>query len=129
MLDTRTVAAELDGLPTRGNCFKRACPARAILSHVSGRWGSLVIAALHADGTLRFSQLRGRIEGVSEKMLAQTLRELERDGLLVRRSFPVVPPHVEYTLTTLGKGVAEHVAALVGWIETHVGDFGDADSD
>jgi DNA-binding HxlR family transcriptional regulator len=112
--------------PERGNCFNSGCRARAILAHVSGRWGSLTLAALFADGTLRFSQLRARIGGVSEKMLAQTLRDLERDGLIARKSYPVVPPHVEYSLTPLGSGVARHVAALVDWIESHVRDFGDA---
>ncbi len=69
---------------------------------------------------LRFSQLRDHIDGISEKMLAQTLRELERDGLVARRSLGTVPPHVEYRLTPLGTGVAEHVGALVDWVESHV---------
>jgi DNA-binding HxlR family transcriptional regulator len=69
---------------------------------------------------MRFSQLRDRIDGISEKMLAQTLRDLERDGLVLRTSRPVVPPHVEYRLTPMGAGVAEHVASLIRWIEHHV---------
>ncbi|MBD5635402.1 MAG: helix-turn-helix transcriptional regulator, partial [Candidatus Eremiobacteraeota bacterium] len=78
MIDSATLSPR----PARGNCFSGACPGRTILSHVAGRWGSLVIAALRSAEALRFSQLRVRIEGVSEKMLAQTLRELERDGLV-----------------------------------------------
>jgi DNA-binding HxlR family transcriptional regulator len=113
----------------RGNCFNQACPGRTILSHVSGRWGSLVLAGLASAGTLRFSQLRARIQGVSEKMLSQTLRELERDGLVTRRSYPVVPPRVEYALTPLGTGVAAHVAATVDWIDAHVRDLVASQSD
>jgi DNA-binding HxlR family transcriptional regulator len=109
-------------IPERGNCFSAECLARGVLSHLASRWGSLVIAALRQSGTLRFSQLRARIGGVSEKMLAQTLRELERDGLIDRKSYPVVPPRVEYSLTPLGTGVARHVKGLVEWIESHVGD-------
>jgi DNA-binding HxlR family transcriptional regulator len=109
-------------IPERGNCFNAQCTARAVLSHLASRWGSLVIAALRQSGTLRFSALRARIGGISEKMLAQTLRELERDGLIERKSYPVVPPHVEYSLTPLGSGVARHVKGLVEWIESHVGD-------
>ena len=110
-------------LPRVGNCFDRRCPSRTILSHVTGRWGSLVLAALRTATVLRFSELRDRIDGVSEKMLSQTLRDLERDGLLLRTSRPVVPPHVEYRLTPLGAGVAEHVEGLVQWIEMHVRDL------
>jgi len=109
--------------PARGNCFNEACPGRTILSHVTGRWGSLVLAGLASGGTLRFSELRTRIQGVSEKMLSQTLRELERDGLLERRSYAVVPPRVEYSLTPLGTGVAAHMAAAVDWIDAHVRDL------
>ncbi len=109
-------------LPAVGDCFSRACVSRSVLAHVTGRWGSLVIAALRVAGVLRFSELRDRIEGISEKMLAQTLRDLERDGLLTRTSRPVVPPHVDYRLTPMGAGVAEHIEALVRWIERHARD-------
>ena len=105
-----------------GDCFNPNCVSRTILTHVTGRWGSLVIAALRICGVLRFSQLRGRIGGISEKMLAQTLRDLERDGLILRTSRPVVPPYVDYRLTAMGIGVAEHVEGLVRWIEAHVRD-------
>jgi DNA-binding HxlR family transcriptional regulator len=87
---------------------------------VTGRWGSLVLAAVREAGVLRFSELRDRIDGISEKMLAQTLRDLERDGLLVRTSRPVVPPYVDYRLSEMGAGVAEHVDGLVRWIELNV---------
>jgi DNA-binding HxlR family transcriptional regulator len=107
-------------MPRAGDCFNRRCPTRAILGHVTGRWGSLVLAAVRESEVLRFSELRDRIDGISEKMLAQTLRDLERDGLLVRTSRPVVPPYVDYRLTELGAGVAEHVDGLVRWIEANV---------
>ena len=106
--------------PTRGNCNRRACPGRTVLAHVTGRYGSLVVAALGRERVLRFSELRARIEGISDKMLSQTLRELERDGLIARHDFRIVPPRVEYALTPLGRGVAGHVEALIDWIETNV---------
>ncbi len=80
-----------------GNCYDSSCPAREVLGHVTGRWGGLVLGAL-LDGTKRYSELRNRIDGISEKMLAQTLRDLERDGLVLRRQYPAVPPRVDYTL-------------------------------
>jgi DNA-binding HxlR family transcriptional regulator len=106
-----------------GDCFNSRCPTRAVLAHVSGRWGSLILAALRRDGVLRFSEVRDRIDGISEKMLAQTLRDLDRDGLLVRTSRPVVPPYVDYRLSDLGAGVAEHLGGLVSWLETNVADL------
>jgi DNA-binding HxlR family transcriptional regulator len=110
---------ELDQIPTRGNCFDSGCAAREVLGHVTGRWGALVLAAL-TEGTKRFSELRARIDGISEKMLAQRLRELERDGLLVRRQYPEVPPRVEYTLTPAGREVAQRLSGLIGWLEDHL---------
>lgn len=101
----------------RGQVFAADCPSRTLLDHVTSRWGVLVLVALRGGGTLRFSDLRRRIGGVSEKMLAQTLQTLEADGLVLRRAYPVVPPHVEYSLTGLGSEAAGHVEALVDWIE------------
>ena len=95
------------------------CPSRAVLSHVTSRWGVLVLIALQ-EGTLRFSALRRRIGGVSERMLAQTLKVLEADGFITRRAHDVVPPHVEYSLTPLGREVAERVAGLAHWIEDNL---------
>ena len=90
--------------------------SRDVLQHVTSRWGVLVLVALLA-GTHRFSDLRRKIGGVSEKMLAQTLQWLESDGFVLRKSYPVVPPHVEYSLTPLGLEVARRVEALADWIE------------
>jgi DNA-binding HxlR family transcriptional regulator len=91
------------------------CPSREILDHVTSRWGVLVLLALR-ERTHRFSELRQRIGGVSEKMLAQTLKTLEGDGFVNRRAYAEVPPRVEYELTTMGREVSEHVAALGDWI-------------
>ena len=118
--------AALQVTEIRGDCYDAACPARMVLSHLSTRWGSLIVASLRSEGTLRFSELRRRIEGISEKVLSQKLRELERDGLITRKTYSVVPPHVEYTLSPAGRGVAEHVAALVSWVEEHIEDFTNA---
>ena len=100
----------------RGNLFAEACPSREVLKHVTSRWGVLLLVALIA-GTHRFSDLRRKIGGVSEKMLAQTLQWLEADGFVLRVSYPVVPPHVEYSLTPLGKEVALRVRDLADWVE------------
>ena len=103
----------------RGELLAAACPSRDVLRHVTSRWGVLVLLVL-ADGTQRFSGLRRKIGGVSEKMLAQTLQWLEHDGLVVRHEFPVVPPHVEYSLTPMGTEVAVHVRGLADWIELNL---------
>ncbi|PXW97505.1 HxlR family transcriptional regulator [Sphaerotilus hippei] len=100
----------------RGNLFAEQCPSREVLKHVTSRWGVLVLVALMGR-TLRFSELRRHIGGVSEKMLAQTLQWLEGDGFVRRLSHPVVPPHVEYSLTPLGVEVGQRVQGLADWIE------------
>src|ERR1700686_3691532 len=105
-----------------GNCDVATCLSRAVLAHLASKWGSLVLRAL-GRGARRYSEIRLAIEGISEKMLAQTLRDLERDGLILRTSYPVVPPHVVYRLTPLGEECAAHVATLLRWIETHVTDL------
>jgi DNA-binding HxlR family transcriptional regulator len=103
----------------RGEVFSDQCPSREILKHVTNRWGGLILVALLL-GTHRFSDLRRKLSGVSEKMLAQTLQTLEADGLVMRVSYPVVPPHVEYSLTPLGAELAKQVELLVDWIEINL---------
>ncbi len=98
------------------NVLAAECPSRQVLSHLTSRWGTLVMLVLLTD-THRFSALRRRIGGVSERMLAQTLQQLESDGFIYRQVYDVVPPHVEYSLTPLGREAAAHLAALTGWIE------------
>jgi DNA-binding HxlR family transcriptional regulator len=98
------------------------CPTRVVLDHVMSKWSPLVLAALSdlGDGeVLRWSELRRRVQGVSEKMLAQTLRTLEADGLVRREAKPVVPPHVEYSLTPLGRDLTERLIPLLAWIVAH----------
>jgi len=99
-----------------GELMAADCPSRIVLSHVCSRWGVLVLVVLR-ERMHRFSELRRRIGGVSEKMLSQTLQNLEGDGFVERKSLPVVPPHVEYRLTPLGEEVAEQVENLATWIE------------
>jgi DNA-binding HxlR family transcriptional regulator len=89
------------------------------LDHLTSRWGVLVLIAL-ADEMHRFSALRRKVGGVSEKMLAQTLSTLEADGFVIRTAYPEVPPRVEYRLTALGREAAEHVRALATWAENNV---------
>lgn len=102
-----------------GDLFAADCPSREVLKHVTSRWGVLILIALQS-GTHRFSELRRKMGGVSEKMLAQTLQWLEADGFVIRHSYPVIPPHVEYTLTPLGVEVAKKVEALADWIEINL---------
>ncbi len=98
------------------NVLAQNCPSRAILQHVTSRWGTLILIAL-ASETLRFATLRRRVQGISERMLAQTLQVLESDGLVHRHAHDVVPPHVDYRLTPLGLEVAARVIDLARWIE------------
>ena len=109
----------ISGRLRRGELLAPDCPSREVLQHVTSRWGVLVFVVL-LDGTHRFSELRRKVGGVSEKMLAQTLQWLEADGFVLRKSYPVVPPHVEYSLTPLGTEVARQVESLADWIEENL---------
>ncbi|MFE5218450.1 MULTISPECIES: winged helix-turn-helix transcriptional regulator [unclassified Streptomyces] len=103
------------------NVFAKACPSRGTLEHVTGRWGGLTLGALY-EGSLRFNELRRRVDGVSEKMLSQTLHALERDGLVHREAQPTNPPRVDYELTPLGRQVAERLLALIHCVEASMDD-------
>ena len=92
------------------------CPSRVILHHLTSRWGALVMVAL-AMGPHRFSGLRRQVRGISGRMLAQTLHDLEADGFVLRTAHAVVPPHVDYALTPLGQEAAAHLVPLIRWIE------------
>jgi len=104
----------------QGELFNRNCPSREILKHLTSRWGVLVLIAL-LEREHRFSELRRKVGGVSEKMLAQTLQTLEADGFVNRHSHPVVPPHVDYSLTPIGREVAGKVREFADWIEVNIG--------
>jgi DNA-binding HxlR family transcriptional regulator len=113
---SRTTRGPAADTQRRGEVLSALCPSREVLQHVTSRWGVLVLVVLRG-GTHRFSELRRKIGGVSEKMLAQTLQTLEADGFLRRTAHPVVPPHVDYDLTPLGREMAQQVAEMVDWIE------------
>lgn len=101
--------------------FSRQCPSRSTLEHATGRWGSLTLGALY-EGSLRFNELRRRVDGVSEKMLSQTLHALERDGLVLREAQPVNPPRVDYELTPFGREVTEKLLGLIRFVEGRMDD-------
>ena len=107
------------GSRLRGRVLAADCPSRMVLRNVTSRWGMLVLIVLKT-GTHRFSALRSEIGGVSERMLAQTLQALESDGFVSRVSLPVVPPHVEYSLTPLGEEICDKIGELADWIETNL---------
>ncbi|MDB5972830.1 MAG: HxlR family transcriptional regulator [Hydrocarboniphaga sp.] len=96
------------------NVMINACPTRQVLARIADKWTMLVVLALE-DGTLRFSQLRARIQGVTQKMLTQTLRALERDGMVSRTVYATVPVTVEYRLTPLGHSLAAAVVTVRNW--------------
>ncbi|HEV7826344.1 MAG TPA: helix-turn-helix domain-containing protein [Mycobacteriales bacterium] len=104
--------------------FPAACPSRVVLDHVTSKWGVLLLVAL-ADRTLRWSELRRRAEGISEKMLAQTLQTLERDGFVHRDAQPVIPPRVDYSLTDRGREVVALLVPLVEWIAANADEIVD----
>lgn len=103
------IRAEREGL------FTENCPTRIVLDHVMSKWGVLVLMAL-TDGTARWGQLRRTVDGISEKMLASTLRTLEADGLVERTAYPEVPPRVEYALTARGDELMARMMPLMEWI-------------
>jgi DNA-binding HxlR family transcriptional regulator len=120
--DSFTAAMSSVRMPAAGEVFAAACPSRVVLDHVTSKWGVLVLVAL-ADGPQRWSELRRRAEGVSEKMLAQTLRTLEADGLVHRDAQPVIPPRVDYSLTPRGRELVALLLPLFGWVVANADDI------
>ena len=101
--------------------YSGACPARALLDRIANKWTTMIIGILGGTQVpVRFGDLRRSINGISQKMLTQTLRDLERDGLVVRDIYPVIPPRVEYSLTSLGRTLEEPLSALSQWAERHM---------
>lgn len=96
--------------------FPANCPSRTVLEHVTSKWGALILLVLSEGQPVRWSELRRRAQGVSEKMLAQTLRTLAEDGLVHREARPVVPPYVEYSLTDRGRELADLFVPVMSWI-------------
>lgn len=111
----------------RGDAFDANCRSRDVLVSITGKWSVLILVAL-TGGTMRFAELRRRVNGVSERMLAESLRQLARHRLVERRSLPVIPPHVEYKLTPLGHEAAAHLGRLTDWIENNVAELTGLDS-
>ena len=100
----------------RGAVLAAGCLSRGVLQNLTNHWGTLVIVPLAARPHC-FAELRRAVGGESERMLSQTLKDLEADGFVLRTAHPVVPPHVDYELTVFGRKAARHMVALVGWIE------------
>ncbi|WP_092360270.1 helix-turn-helix domain-containing protein [Collimonas sp. OK242] len=123
---TKLIASEsFSAQVRRGGLTSTECPCREMLKDVTSPWGVLLLIVLMGD-VRRFSELRRMVGGVSEKMLSQTLKRLEAHGLVHRKSYETVPPHVEYSLTPLGRIVGERVEALADCIDTILPDILDA---
>ena len=101
------------------NVFDSHCPTRQVLDLIADKWTVLIIRRL-ADGTLRFAQLRRSVDGISQKVLTNLLRNLERDGIVTRRIYASVPPKVEYSLTNLGRSLCKLVEGICGWAEANI---------
>ncbi len=119
MTTQHDVSAEADDPTLEADVFARNCTSRPVLQNVASRWGTLALVALR-EGPYRFSALRRRVDGVSERMLSQTLQALERDGMVHREVLETIPPRVEYTLTELGAEVAAHLEALIRLLEINM---------
>ncbi len=103
------------------DAFSGNCPVRELLDRIADKWTTLIIGMLgRGDGAVRFGELRRSVSGISQKMLTQTLRDLERDGLVTRTLYPEIPPRVEYSLTPLGRTLDEPLSALAKWAERHM---------
>ena len=103
---------------TRANPFNPSCPSQDILALIGGKWSMLLLCIL-ADGPVRTGELARRAGGISQKMLTQTLRELERHGIVQRRDYSEVPPRVEYSLTALGRSLSGLVRQIESWVESN----------
>lgn len=111
--------------PTRGDVYARDCPTRQLLDRIGDKWSVLILLLLGERET-RFAQLKRRIEGVSQKMLSQTLRSLERDGLITRHVVATVPVTVSYRITPLGRELLAALQMMIDWAETRMGQVAEA---
>ena len=119
---TSTAAQDRDAAKAAYDAFLAACPSRQLLDRISDKWVTLILAAL-AGGPLRYSDLGRVIAGISQKMLTQTLRALERDGLVARSVTLQVPVRVDYELTPLGAGLQAALSAVKVWAEVHMAEI------
>ena len=99
--------------------YSENCPTRLVLDHIADKWAALILWRI-SDGPIRFNELRRKVEGISTKVLSQSLKELERDGLVIRRAFATVPVTVEYSITPLGNTLAEKLATVTQWAEQNI---------
>jgi DNA-binding HxlR family transcriptional regulator len=120
-MPTRTAAQRREAEREAYNAFIAECPSRQLLDRLTDKWTTLLLIAL-ADGSQRYSELARTVAGVSQKMLTQTLRNLERDGLITRRVTPSVPVRVDYELTGLGRSLLPVVREVKSWAEHHMPD-------
>ena len=118
-MPTKTAAQKRAQAKTEYDAFLAKCPSRQLLERISDKWVALILAAL-GGGPLRYSELSRRLAGVSQKMLTQTLRSLERDGLLTRTVTPTVPVTVTYELTDLGLSLQQLMCDMKAWAEAHM---------
>lgn len=112
--------------PTPAPAFERDCPIRVVLDRIADKWTVMMMSVLSDGAPHRFGDLRRNIEGISQKMLTQTLRDLERDGLVARTLYPEIPPRVEYALTPLGVTLCGPVSQLGEWACAHVNEIKEA---
>jgi len=109
----------METIELHGNVYAKNCPTRAVLNRIGDKWTALIMGVLE-EGPRRFSEIQRRIGGISQKMLTQTLRNLERDGLVTRTVYPEVPPRVEYELTPLGETLTDALATIRHWAESNI---------
>jgi len=111
------------------NIFSSKCPSRRVMAVLAEKWTLLILTAIEENGAMRTAEIRRCVDGVSEKMLIQTLRKLESFGLVSRKSYPELPPRVEYRLTPLGKSLARLAGLFGRWVEKNVGSLLKAERD
>lgn len=116
----KQIEGVLKTLPKRGDLQNPKCPARDIMDAVAGLWGFLILRALSENDVLRNAEIRRLVPGISEKMLAQTLKRLERIGFISRESFPEIPPRVEYRLTKIGRGSSTMLVEFCDYVEDNM---------
>jgi DNA-binding HxlR family transcriptional regulator len=119
-LDDRKIKTILKSLPKRGDLLNPKCPAREVVDSLTGLWGLLILRALSENEVLRNAELKRLVPGISEKMLAQTLRRLERVGFIKRMSYPEIPPRVEYCLSDIGRGSSKMLVGFCDYIEENL---------
>ena len=115
----RTVRPTMASMASAVCSQSAACPTRQVVGRIGDKWTLLVLDAL-GEGTLRLSRLRSEVEGISQKMLTQTLRALERDGIILRHVYATIPPKVEYSLTPLGESLGKAMATVRNWSYAHM---------